>query len=144
MKPDLLNFIDDLVRDHLELLELRESDPTWINESEDLKESTKEEIKLCNEVSKEIDKELFNNYCFSLKSRTIGMYEKKYKDKEDFKKDYLKGEYFYDKDSYENGHYISKKEVDLEKIRLLYIYEDVLGNLIFDTEKLKFISINDI
>ena len=144
MKPDLLNYIDGLVRDHLELLELRESDPTWKDESEDLKESTKEEIKLCNEVSKEIDKELFNNYCFSLKSRTIGMYEKKYKDKEDFKKDYLKGEYFYDKDSYENGHYISKKEVDLEKIRLLYIYEDVIGNLIFDTKKLKFISINDI
>jgi len=144
MKPDLLNYIDGLVRDHLELLELRESDPTWKDESEDLKESTKEEIKLCNEVSKEIDKELFNNYCFSLKSRTIGMYEKKYKDKEEFKKDYLKGEYFYDKDSYENGHYISKKEVNLEKIRLLYIYEDVIGNLIFDTKKLKFISINDI
>ena len=144
MKPDLLNFIDDLVRDHLELLELRESDPTWKNESEDMKESTKEEIKLCNEVSKQIDIELFNNYCFSLKSRTISIYEKKYKDKEDFKKDYLNGEYFYDKDSYENGHYISKKEVDLEKIRLLYIYEDVIGNLIFDTKKLKFISINDI
>ena len=122
MKPDLLNFIDDLVRDHLELLELRESDPTWKDESEDLRESTKEEIKLCNEVSKEIDKELFNNYCFSLKSRTISIYEKKYKDKEDFKKDYLKGEYFYDKDSYENGHHISKKEVDLEKIRLIYIF----------------------
>ena len=144
MKLELLNYIDDLVRDHLELLELRESDPTWKDESEDLKESTKEEIKLCNEVSKEIDRELFNNYCFSLKSRTIGMYEKKYKDKEDFKRDYLKGEYFYDKDSYENGNYISKKEVEQEKIRLLYIFEDVIGNLIFDTKKLKFISINDI
>ena len=72
------------------------------------------------------------------------MYGKKYKHKEDFKKDYLKGKYFYDKDSYENGNYISKKEIDLEKIRLLYIYEDILGNLIFDTKKLKFISINDI
>ena len=144
MKPDLLNFIDDLVRDHLELLELRESDPTWKDESEDLRESTKEEIKLCNEVSKEIDKELFNNYCFSLKSRTISIYEKKYKDKEDFKKDYLKGEYFYDIDSYENGHYISKKEVDLEKIRLIYIFDEHIGTLKFDTEKLKFISINDI
>ena len=144
MKPDLLNFIDDLVRDHLELLELRESDPTWKDESEDLRESTKEEIKLCNEVSKEIDRELFNNYCFSLKSRTISIYEKKYKDKEDFKKDYLKGEYFYDKDSYENGHYISKKEVDLEKIRLINIFDEHIGTLIFDTEKLKFISINDI
>ena len=144
MKPDLLNFIDDLVRDHLELLELRESDPTWKDESEDLRESTKEEIKLCNEVSKEIDKELFNNYCFSLKSRTISIYEKKYKDKEDFKKDYLKGEYFYDKDSYENGHYISKKEVDLEKIRLIYIFDEHIGTLKFDTRKLKFISINDI
>ena len=144
MKSELLNYIDDLVRDHLELLELRESDPTWKDESEDIKESTKDEIKLCNEISKEIDKELFSQYCFSLKSRTIGMYEKKYKDKEDFKKDYLKGEYFYDKDSYDNGNYISKKEVDLEKIRLLYIYEDVIGNLIFDTKKFKFISINDI
>ena len=144
MKPDLLNYIDDLVRDHLELLELRKTDKSWINESEDLKASTEEEIKLCNEVSKEIDKELFSQYCFSLKSRTIGMYEKKYQDKEDFKKDYLKGEYFYDKDSYDNGNYISKKEVDLEKIRLLYIYEDVIGNLIFDTKKFKFISINDI
>ena len=144
MKSELLNYIDDLVRDHLELLELRESDPTWKDESEDIKESTKDEIKLCNEISKEIDKELFSQYCFSLKSRTIGMYEKKYKNKEDLKKDYIKGEYFYDKDSYENGHYISKKEIDLEKIRLLYIYEDVIGNLIFDTKKLKFISINDI
>ena len=53
MKPDLLNYIDDLVRDHLELLELRESDPTWKNESEDIKESTKEEIKLCNEFLNE-------------------------------------------------------------------------------------------
>ena len=144
MRPDLLNYIDDVINERLTLLHEREIDPTWKDESEDLKESTKEEIKLCNEVSKEIDKELFSQYCFSLKSRTIGMYEKKYKDKEDFKKDYLKGEYFYDKDSYYNGEYISKKEVDLERIRLLYIYEDVIGNLIFDTEKLKFISINDI
>ena len=50
MKPDLLNYIDDLVRDHLELLELRKTDKSWINESEDLKASTEEEIKLCNEV----------------------------------------------------------------------------------------------
>ena len=144
MTPDLLNFIDDLVRDHLELLELRESDPTWKNESEDLKESTKEEIKKCDEVLNEIDKELFDHYIFSLKSRTISIYEKKYKDKEDFKKDYLNGEYFYDKDSYENGHYISKKEVDLEKIRLIKIFDEHIGTLKFDTEKLKFISINDI
>ena len=53
MKPDLLNYIDDLVRDHLELLELRESDPTWKDESKDIKESTKEEIKLCNEFLEE-------------------------------------------------------------------------------------------
>ena len=144
MKPDLLNYIDDVVNERLTLLHERESDPTWKNESEDLKADTKEEIKKCNEVLNEIKQELFDHYIFSLKSRTIGMYEKKYKDKEEFKKDYLKGEYFYDKDSYENGHYISKKEVNLEKIRLLYIYEDVIGNLIFDTKKLKFISINDI
>ena len=53
MKPDLLNYIDDLVRDHLELLELRETDKTWKDESEDIKESTKEEIKLCNEFLEE-------------------------------------------------------------------------------------------
>ena len=68
---------------------------------------------------------------------------KKYKDKEEFKKDYLNGEYFYDKDSYYNGEYISKKEVDLEKIRLINIFDEHIGCLIFDTEKLKFISIND-
>ncbi len=56
MKPELLNYIDDLVRDHLELLELRESDPTWKNESEDLRESTKEEIKKCDEILNEITK----------------------------------------------------------------------------------------
>ena len=143
MKPELLNYIDDVINERLTLLHERESDPTWINESEDLKSSTEEEIKKCDEILNEIKKELFHKYCFSLKSNTIGM-NKKYKDKEEFKKDYLNGEYFYDKDSYENGHYISKKEIELEKIRLLYIYENVLGNLIFDTKKLKFISINDI
>ena len=144
MKPDLLNYIDDVVNERLTLLHERESDPTWIYESEDLKADTKEEIKKCDEILNEIKQELFNKYCFSLKSRTIGIYEKKYKDKEDFKKDYLKGEYFYDKDSYENGNYISKKEVDLEKIRLIYIFDEHIGSLIFDTKKLKFISINDI
>ena len=143
MKPDLLNFIDDLVRDHLQLLELRESNPTWKNESEDIKESTKEEIKLCNEVSKQIDIELFDHYIFSLKSHTIGM-NKKYKNKEEFKEDYLKGEYFYDKDSYENGNYISKKELDKDNVQLIKIFDDSIGCLNFDTRKLKFISINDI
>ena len=143
MKPDLLNYIDDLVRDHLELLELRESNPTWKNESEDIKESTKEEIKLCNEVSKQIDIELFDWYVFSLKSHTIGM-NKKYKNKEEFKEDYLKGEYFYDKDSYENGNYISKKELDKDNVQLIKIFDDSIGCLNFDTRKLKFISINDI
>ena len=69
---------------------------------------------------------------------------KKYKDKEEFKKDYLKGEYFYDTDSYENGNYISKKEVELEKIRLINIFDDHIGTLIFDTKKLKFIKLGDI
>ena len=144
MKPDLLNYIDDVVNERLTLLHERESDPTWKNESEDLKADTEEEIKKCNKILNEIKEELFHKYCFSLKSRTISIYEKKYKDKEEFKKDYLKGEYFYDKDSYENGHYISKKEVDLEKIRLIYIFDEHIGTLKFDTEKLKFISINDI
>ena len=53
MKPELLNYIDDLVRDHLELMELRKTDKSWINESEDLKASTEEEIKLCNEFLNE-------------------------------------------------------------------------------------------
>ena len=144
MKPDLLNYIDDVVNERLTLLHERESDPTWINESEDLKAETEEEIKKCYEVLYEIKDELFDKYCFSLKSRTISIYEKKYKDKEDFKKEYLKGEYFYDRDSYYNGEYISKKEVDLEKIRLIYIFDEHIGTLKFDTEKLKFISINDI
>ena len=144
MKPDLLNYIDDVVNERLTLLHERESDSTWINESEDLKAETEEEIKKCYEVLNEIKEELFDKYCFSLKSRTISIYEKKYKDKEEFKKDYLKGEYFYNTDSYENGNYISKKEVDLEKIRLIYIFDEHIGTLKFDTEKLKFISLNDI
>ena len=144
MKPELLNYIDDVINERLTLLHERESDPTWINESEDLKASTEEEIKKCDDVLKHIKQELFDNYCFSLKSRTIGTYEKKYKDKEEFKKDYLNGEYFYDRDSYYNGEYISKKEVSLEKIRLINIFDEHIGCLIFDTEKLKFISINDI
>ena len=143
MNSKLLNYIDDLVRDHLELMELRKTDEYWNHESEDLKASTEEEIKLCNEVSKQIDIELFYNYIFSLKSHTIGM-NKKYKDKEEFKKDYLKGEYFYDKDSYENGNYISKKELELNNIELINIFDDSIGCLKFDTRKLKFISINDI
>ena len=53
MKPELLNFIDDLVRDHLELMELRKTDKSWINESEDLKASTEKEIELCNEFLNE-------------------------------------------------------------------------------------------
>jgi len=144
MNSKLLNYVDDLVKDRLTLLEERKIDSSWKNEDEDLKADTEEEIKKCDEILNEIKQELFNKYCFSLKSRTIGIYEKKYKDKEDFKKDYLKGEYFYDKDSYENGNYISKKEVDLEKIRLIYIFDEHIGSLIFDTKKLKFISINDI
>ena len=53
MNSKLLNYIDDLVRDHLELMELRKTDKSWINESEDLKASTEEEIKLCNEFLNE-------------------------------------------------------------------------------------------
>ena len=53
MKPELLNYIDDLVRDHLELMQLRKMDKSWSHESEDLKASTEEEIKLCNEFLNE-------------------------------------------------------------------------------------------
>ena len=143
MKPELLGFLEDLVSQE-RMIRHNENQYHENDISEELKCENEKKIRLCDQVLSEIKRELFNNYCFSLKSRTIGMYEKKYKDKEEFKKDYLNGEYFYDKDSYENGNYISKKEIDLEKIRLLYIYEDILGNLIFDTKKLKFISINDI
>ena len=143
MNPKLLNFIDGIVNDRLTLLEERKIDSAWENESEDLKASTEEEIKLCNEVSKQIDIELFDWYIFSLKSHTIGM-NKKYKDKEEFKKDYINGEYFYDKDSYENGNYISKKELDEDNIQLIKIFDEHIGTLKFDTKKLKFISINDI
>ena len=45
MKPDLLNYIDDVVNERLTLLHERESDSTWKDESKDLRESTKEEIK---------------------------------------------------------------------------------------------------
>jgi|TARA_R100000479_G_scaffold163833_1_gene102470 hypothetical protein len=143
MNSKLLNYVDDLVKDRLTLLEERKIDSSWINEDEDLKASTEEEIKLCNEVSKQIDIELFDHYIFSLKSHTIGM-NKKYKDKEDFKKDYLKGEYFYDKDSYENGNYISKKELDEDNVQLIKIFDDSIGCLNFDTRKLKFIKMGDI
>ena len=57
MKPDLLNYIDDVINERLTLLHERESDPTWIlNESEDLKADTEEEIKKCDEVLNEITK----------------------------------------------------------------------------------------
>ena len=143
MNSKLLNFIDDIVKDRLTLLEERKTDESWKNENEDLKADTEKEIKLCNEVSKQIDIELFDHYIFSLKSHTIGM-NKKYKNKEEFKEDYLKGEYFYDKDSYENGNYISKKELDEDNVQLIKIFDDSIGCLNFDTRKLKFISINDI
>ena len=143
MNSKLLNYVDDLVKDRLTLLEERKIDSSWKNEDEDLKASTEEEIKLCNEVSKQIDIELFDHYIFSLKSHTIGM-NKKYKDKKEFIKDYLNGEYFYDKDSYENGNYISKKELDEDNVQLIKIFDDSIGCLNFDTKKLKFISINDI
>jgi len=53
MKPELLNYIDDVVNERLTLLHERESDPTWKDESEDLKASTEEEIELCNEFLNE-------------------------------------------------------------------------------------------
>ena len=143
MNSKLLAFLEDLVSQE-RMIKFNENKYHENDISESLKAENERKIRLCDEVLNEIKKELFSQYCFSLKSRTIGMYEKKYQDKEDFKKDYLKGEYFYDTDSYENGNYISKKEVDLEKIRLINIFDEHIGTLKFDTEKLKFISINDI
>ena len=53
MNSKLLNYVDDLVKDRLTLLEERKIDSSWINEDEDLKASTEEEIKLCNEFLNE-------------------------------------------------------------------------------------------
>ena len=53
MNPKLLNFIDGIINDRLTLLEERKIDSAWKNESEDLKASTEEEIKLCNEFLNE-------------------------------------------------------------------------------------------
>ena len=143
MKPKSLAFLEDLVSEE-RMIKFNENKYHENDISESLKAENERKIKLCDEILYEIKKELFSQYCFSLKSRTISIYEKKYKDKEDFKKDYLKGEYFYDTDSYENGNYISKKEVELEKIRLINIFDDHIGTLIFDTKKLKFIKLGDI
>ena len=143
MKPKLLAFLEDLVSQE-RMIKFNENKYHMNDISESLKAENERKIKLCDEVLCEIKKELFSQYCFSLKSRTIGIHERKYKDKEEFKKDYLAGEYFYDKDSYENGHYISKKEVELEKIQLIWIFDEHIGTLRFDTQKLKFIKIGDI
>ena len=143
MKPKLLAFLEDLVSQE-RIIKLNENKYHMNDISEELKIQNEKTINLCDEVLHEIKKELFSKYCFSLKSRTISIYEKKYKDKEEFKKDYLAGEYFYDKDSYENGNYISKKEVELEKIRLISIFDEHIGTLKFDTKKLKFIKLGDI
>ena len=53
MNSKLLNYVDDLVKDRLTLLEERKTDESWKNENEDLKASTEEEIKLCNEFLNE-------------------------------------------------------------------------------------------
>ena len=53
MNSKLLNYVDDLVKDQLTLLEERKIDSSWKNEDEDLKASTEEEIRLCNEFLNE-------------------------------------------------------------------------------------------
>jgi len=53
MNSKLLNFIDGIVNDRSTLLEERKIDSSWKNENEDLKASTEEEIKLCNEFLNE-------------------------------------------------------------------------------------------
>ena len=143
MKPELLAFLEDLVSQE-RMIRHNENQYHENDISEEFKCENEKKIRLCDQVLSEIKKELFSQYCFSLKSRTISIYEKKYKNKEEFKEDYLNGEYFYDRDSYYNGEYISKKEVSLEKIRLINIFDEHIGCLKFDTKKLKFISINDI
>ena len=142
MNSKCLAFIEDLVSQE-RMIKLNENRYHENDISEELKCENENKIRLCDEILNEIKKELFDNYIFSLKSHTIGI-NKKYKDKEEFKKDYLKGEYFYDKDSYENGNYISKKELETNNVELINIFDDSIGSLKFDTRKLKFISINDI
>ena len=142
MNSKLLAFLEDLVSQE-RMIKFNENKYHENDISEELKIQNEKRIRLCDEVLKQIDIELFDHYIFSLKSHTIGM-NKKYKDKEEFKKDYLNGEYFYDKDSYENGNYISKKELDEDNVQLIKIFDDSIGCLNFDTRKLKFISINDI
>ena len=39
MRPDLLNYIDDVINERLTLLHEREINPTWKDESEDLNTS---------------------------------------------------------------------------------------------------------
>ena len=53
MNSKLLNFIDDIVNERLTLLKERKTDESWKNEDKDLKASTEEEIKLCNEFLNE-------------------------------------------------------------------------------------------
>ena len=142
MNSKLLAFLEDLVSQE-RMIKFNENKYHENDISEELKIQNEKRIRLCDEVLKQIDIELFDHYIFSLKSHTIGM-NKKYKDKEEFKKDYLNGEYFYDKDSYENGNYISKKELDEDNVQLIKIFDEHIGTLKFDTRKLKFISINDI
>jgi len=142
MKPELLGFLDDLISE-TRMKAINENQVYENDISEELKCENEKKIRLCDDVLRHIKQELFDNYLFSLKSHTIGM-NKKYKDKEEFKKDYLNGEYFYDKDSYYNGEYISKKELDEQKVRLILIFDKHIGCLKFDTKKLKFISIDDI
>ena len=142
MNSKCLALIQDLVSQE-RMIKLNENRYHENDISEELKCENENKIRLCDEILNEIKKELFDNYIFSLKSHTIGI-NKKYKDKEEFKKDYLKGEYFYDKDSYENGNYISKKELETNNVELINIFDDNIGCLKFDIRKLKFISINDI
>ena len=53
MNSKLLNYVDDLVKDRLTLLEERKIDSSWKNENEDLKADTEKEIELCNEFLNE-------------------------------------------------------------------------------------------
>ncbi len=53
MNSKLLNYVDDLVKDRLTLLEERKIDSSWKNEDEDLKADTEKEIELCNEFLNE-------------------------------------------------------------------------------------------
>lgn len=138
MKSELLGFLDDLVSE-TRMKAINENQVYENDLSESFKCENEKKIRLCDDVLRHIEIELFDNYLSSLKSHTIVL-DKKYKNKEEFIEDYKNNEYFYDMDSYHNGDYINKKELEYNKTDIIRFFDDNLGCLIFDCKKLEFID----